>query len=83
MLLPLLSAYFNFIKINANQTLFTMIASFGFSSVSFIYGTVSTKEGVAQYLLNMEPFFPGLILSVILYTGFLLINSIRNKKKVS
>ena len=75
MLLPLLSAYFPKIKISPKLVLIIMIASFMVSLFSFIWGQWHINDGVPVYLFNLEPFFPGLLVSIALYLIFTFLNT--------
>jgi solute:Na+ symporter, SSS family len=70
MLLPLLSAYFPNLKLPAKHILQVMIASFSVSLFSFLWGQIQITGELPSYPLGIEPFFPGFILSIILFLGF-------------
>jgi SSS family solute:Na+ symporter len=70
MLLPLLTAYFPKHKIQPNQTLFIMIISFLVSFGSFLFGQLRIEDGNRLYLFGIEPFFPGILLCLLLYILF-------------
>jgi SSS family solute:Na+ symporter len=67
MLLPLLTAYFPIHKLPPKYTLFIMITSFVLSLSLFIYGQFNFNDGHPLYFLGIEPFFPGFLLSIVLY----------------
>ncbi len=68
MLLPLLTSYFPKFKMTPGRTLTVMLAGFSLSLLWFISGKVNMIDGVAVYPLGVEPFFPGLLLSVAGYS---------------
>jgi SSS family solute:Na+ symporter len=72
MLLPVLTAYFPKYKLSLKPTFVIMISSFTFSFLSFLWGQINQTGGSPFYLLNIEPFFPGFFLSILLYAIFLL-----------
>jgi len=71
LLLPLIAAYFPKIRLSAKQIFFIMIVSFIISFSLFLFEQINTVLGYPQYILGVEPFFPGLLFSVI---GYLLLN---------
>ncbi len=70
MLLPLLTGYFNRFQLNAILTLVCMLFSFLVSLLSFILGHWNIENGMPVYPLGLEPFFPGLITSLLFYFSF-------------
>jgi SSS family solute:Na+ symporter len=67
MLLPVLTAYFPRYKIPPNFTIISMIVSFSISLLFFLWGQLHFINGNPNYPLGIEPFFPGLLVSVSLY----------------
>lgn len=67
LLLPLLAAYFPRIILNSRTTLGIMLSSFGLSASWFLWGQLNAVSGIPAYPLGLEPFFPGLVWSVLLY----------------
>jgi len=72
MLLPVLTAYFPIYKLPFKSTFITMIASFSVSFLSFLWGQINQTIYGPSYFLNIEPFFPGFFLSILLYAVFYL-----------
>lgn len=75
MLMPLLTAYFPKYKLRASYTLFIMLTSFFVSLFLFIWGQLHLENDTPSYLWNIEPFFPGLLISLIVYLFFKLFKS--------
>jgi SSS family solute:Na+ symporter len=67
LLLPLLGTYFEKIRISNSMTLVSMVGGFVISFTAFLWGEFHLLESYAQYLWGIEPFFPGLIYSVLVY----------------
>ena len=67
LLFPLLGSYFRKIRISVNLTLVSMIGGFSLSLGSFLWGELHYINGYAQYLWGIEPFFPGLIFTLLVY----------------
>ena len=67
MLIPLLTAYFPRYKIPSNYTMLSMIMSFSISFLFFLWGHIHSVNGSPNYLLDLEPFFPGLLVSITFY----------------
>jgi len=81
MLLPILTAYFPKYKLSVQFTFNIMISSFSLSFFSFLWGQFHSTVNGVQYLLGIEPFFPGFFLSIILYVGFSLTTKTRKSHK--
>jgi SSS family solute:Na+ symporter len=67
LLLPLLAVYFPKIRISKQSTMMAMVLSFIFALISFLWGQFHMKESYPGYLFGLEPFFPGLIVSIVWY----------------
>ncbi len=67
LLLPLLGSYFKNIRVSANLTLIAMIGGFSISFSSLLWGEFHKIDGFAQYFLGVEPFFPGLLFTLLIY----------------
>jgi solute:Na+ symporter, SSS family len=70
MLVPVLTAYFPRYKLKAAYTFTIMVISFLLSLALFTYAQWNSTNGQAEYLLGIEPFFPGLLGSLLLYALF-------------
>jgi len=62
LLIPILSALIDKKRLSGEKAILLMLISFLFTFVWFIYGTFS--DG---YPLEIEPFIPGLIISILIY----------------
>ncbi len=71
LLLPLLSAYFPKWRLSASRTLFIMASSFLLSLIWLLTGIWNGNPQAPQYWLGIEPFFPGLMWSVLFYLAVL------------
>ncbi len=67
MLPVLLAAYFPKLRLPNLTTILVMLGSFLLSTGWFVMGQVNAVDGWASYPLGIEPFFPGLMLSVVAY----------------
>jgi len=67
MLLPLITGYYDKFRINKIQTLWVMIVSLTTSALSFTWGQFHQINNYPAYPYNIEPFFPGIVLSLVLY----------------
>lgn len=63
LLIPVLNALYKKNRLDGKKTTLLMFFSFFITLIWFIYGTLN--EG--NYFLNIEPFLPGLLLSIIIY----------------
>ena len=68
LIIPLMAVYFSNIKIPNKPTLGIMLLSFLTSLSSFLWGQFHTIGGQPDYPFHLEPFFPGLILTLSLYS---------------
>ncbi len=64
LLLPLLAVYFPQWRLGRKSTFAVMLLSFSLSFGAFLWGQTHILNGQPQYLLNLEPFFPGMAFSV-------------------
>ena len=67
LLLPLLAAYFPGLKLSARYTFGIMSSSFAISLGWFLWGLFIPATETSVYPAGLEPFFPGLIWSVVWY----------------
>jgi len=80
LLLPLLTAYFPKWRLASNMTLTAMILPFLLSLFLFLYGNLNAQQCNPAYLFGLEPFFPGLLLSIMMYLLFNLMKLFRKEK---
>ncbi len=69
LLLPLMATYFPRIRLDSRITLGIMLSSFLLSASWFLWGRFQTVTGMPAYPLGIEPFFPGLMWSILLYVA--------------
>jgi SSS family solute:Na+ symporter len=67
MLLPILTGYFPKYKINSKYIFRIMIVSFTVSCISLVWGQLHVIEDYPSYPFGLEPFFPGLLIGIMLY----------------
>ncbi|MEP7146641.1 MAG: hypothetical protein ABI792_06495, partial [bacterium] len=67
LLISVVSAYFNRLRIHSGFIFAAMITSFSVSLVYFIIGQLNKTDGLANYPLSIEPMYPGLIIGLIIY----------------
>lgn len=68
LLIGVLSSYTKKFIINNNYIFSAMLFSFILSLISFIYGYANKLDGNPVYLMNIEPFYPGILTGIIIYT---------------
>ncbi len=68
LLIPVVTSYFEKLTPTPGVALATMFSGFAFSFLSFILGHIfKTPDGNPSYPFGLEPMFPGLIASVVVY----------------
>lgn len=67
LLLPLLAAYFPQLRISSRATLISMGASFLLSFTLFLVRQLNISGSVPFHLPEIEPFFPGFALSLVIF----------------
>ncbi len=73
LLIGLISSYSQKLIIDKKIIFSAMIVSFLFSFTSFIFGNVNKINDIPQYLLGIEPMYPGLFAGLLIYlTGLIL-----------
>lgn len=82
LLLPLLASYFPPLRIPKKSTFLAMTLSFMVSFFFFCWGTFYSSKGLPDYPLALEPFFPGLVVSI-LWFGLSKIFDKKSKKPAS
>ena len=64
LLVPLISSYFDKLKIPASYAFLAMVSGCVISTSSLIYGLVNAQNGVPIYWCGIEPMYPGLFISL-------------------
>jgi len=67
LLVPVLGSYFERLRISARAAFAAMLGGWSVSTASLIYGQMNLSDGTPQYLLGVEPMFPGLVVSVAIW----------------
>ena len=81
LLISIITSYFEKLQVKPYYIFCSMLASFTISLASFLIGQFNKIEGTPNYLLGLEPMYPGLIAGLgIYFTG--LIDKNFNKAKV-
>jgi len=74
LLIPVVSSYFPRFQLYGQSTLFLMIFAFAVSAIQLTLGYLNGSQAEPLYPYGIEPIFPGLALSSLLYVIFLLNN---------
>ncbi len=69
LLIPVVASYYERWKPSARWAFAIMASGFGASLCSLVYGHICALDGKPQYLLGIEPMYPGSVLSVVLWMG--------------
>jgi len=77
LLLPLIAAYIPAMRISGKSTFIIMILSFIMSFSSFIIGRISINQNIAEHPFGLEPFFPGMLISILGYALIIFFNKIK------
>ncbi len=67
LLVPLLASYFEKLRIPARFAFTAMLCGWGVSTVSLVYGRINSLSQAPQYLLGIEPMYPGLLVSLLVW----------------
>ena len=70
LLIPVVSTYFPRYRLQGNHTLWLMLSAFTISSVLLIIGYYNGSQLEPIYLFGVEPIFPGLVVSFMLFFIF-------------
>ncbi|MBD3224995.1 MAG: hypothetical protein GF313_09715 [Caldithrix sp.] len=76
LLIPVLGSYWSVFQLNGKKVFAMMSASFALTFSSFLWGELHKVDGTAQYFFGVEPFFPGLFLSIVLLLVFKVFNDL-------
>ncbi|CAN5656794.1 sodium:solute symporter [soil metagenome] len=80
LLLAVVTSYSLRMHINRSILASAMAASFLVSLVSLIYGQINMIDGNANYLFDIEPMYPGLVMGVVIYFCGLGIRKLNDEK---
>lgn len=69
LLVPLLASYFDKLRIPARFAFTAMLAGWGVSTLSLLYGHLNAMSQAPQYLLGIEPMYPGLTVSLLVWAA--------------
>jgi SSS family solute:Na+ symporter len=67
LLIPLMASYFERFRISANYAFVAMIVGWGLSTASLVHGHLAAVGGVPTYWFGIEPMYPGLIASIVIW----------------
>ncbi len=67
LLFPIIGAYWAWARVPAKATFSMMVGSFSLGVILFVWGNVRGMEGTPQYLMGVEPFFPALGVSLLVF----------------
>lgn len=67
LIIPLVTSYFNRLKVKSNFAFLSMTSGWATSFLWLVVGAVRGSLNSPQYMLNIEPMYPGLVLSLIFY----------------
>lgn len=69
LLVPLMASYFENLKIPSSYAFYAMLFGWMTSSVSLLYGILNADGGVSMYWMGIEPMYPGLAVSVLIWVA--------------
>ncbi len=69
LLVPLLASYFERLRISARFAFAAMLSGWLISTASLVYGHWNAMDHVPQYLLAIEPMYPGLAVSLLVWAA--------------
>jgi len=67
LLVPVLASYFEPLRIGPRYAFWAMLLGWSVSTGSFVYGQLTGLGGVPAYWLGVEPMYPGLLVSLIVW----------------
>lgn len=67
LLVPLMASYFDSFRISARYAFWAMLLGWLFSTVSLLDGQLHQINSVPSYWLGVEPMYPGLIVSLVVW----------------
>jgi solute:Na+ symporter, SSS family len=69
LLIPVVTSYFDTLRPSPRWALAIMVGGFSASLLSLVFGHITAVNGTPQYFLGIEPMYPGLVLSMVLWMG--------------
>jgi SSS family solute:Na+ symporter len=69
LLIPVVASYFEKLRPSPRWAFAIMAGGFLASLSSLVYGHITAVNGRPQYFLGIEPMYPGLVVSVVLWAG--------------
>jgi SSS family solute:Na+ symporter len=67
LLVPLMASYFESLRIPARHAFWAMLTGWGVSTICLLAGQLNQVNGDPLYPLGIEPMYPGLAISVIVW----------------
>ena len=67
LLVPLMASYFEPLKIPARHAFWAMLLGWGTSTLSLLFGQMHQLNGEPSYAFGIEPMYPGLVLSLVVW----------------
>jgi len=67
LIVPVLASYSRRLRIGAPYAFAAMVLGWGLSTSSLLYGQLMANDGTPSYLFGVEPMYPGLIASLIVW----------------
>jgi hypothetical protein len=77
LLIPLMASYFEPLRIPSRYAFWAMLLGWGASTLSLLFGQLSHLNGEPSYILGIEPMYPGLVISLVVWG----VGRIRYKKE--
>jgi hypothetical protein len=77
LLVPLMASYFEPLRIPSRHAFWAMVLGWSGSSLSLIIGQLHLIDGEPSYAFGIEPMYPGLVLSLVVWG----VGRIRYKKQ--
>jgi SSS family solute:Na+ symporter len=78
LLVPLMASYFDALRIPSRYAFWAMLLGWGASTVSLLFGQLHQMNGEPLYAFGIEPMYPGLVLSIVVWA----VGRIRYKKEM-
>jgi Na+/proline symporter len=69
LLVPVMASYFDRFRISANYAFAAMVAGWGLSTASLVHGHLAAIGGIPTYWFGIEPMYPGLVASILIWVA--------------